>query len=270
MSWLETIHRTVDKLAMAPGIRSVAQRRYVRRFVNNRDQNLFLGVFDSFDAAAASAPKVRPVGYDNEDSANMPYASVITPRDYPAVFWLSRSFTEGMRSVLDLGGHLGVKYYAFRRVIGYPDDLRWTVCDVPAVVKRGRELAVTRAREGKLHFTEHFEEAANHEVLFASGSLQYLPMTLAELLRRLPKMPRRLVINGTPIHQTKSFFTLNSIGTAFCPYRVQARERFIEEIRLLGYDKRDEWENTGKAMVIPYKAGYDVPHYSGFCFDRKA
>lgn len=267
MQWLHTLHQAVDRLAMTPGIRQLGRRRHARRFLHNTDENLFLGVFDSFEAAAAAAPHAGKLGYDNDDSANLPYTSVITPRDYPAMFWLGKSFSEGLSSVFDLGGHIGVKYYAFRRALGYPAALRWTVCDVPAVVARGRELALARAPEGRLLFTSDYDAAADHEVLFASGSLQYLPFTLAELLRRLPRLPRRLVINGTPIHESRAFFTLNSIGTAFCPYRVQAREAFVADIRALGYAKRDDWENTAKALTLPFQAGYDVPHYSGFCFD---
>lgn len=270
MEWTSTMHGLIDRLERAPGLREAGQKAYLRRFLNNTHENLFLGVYESFEQAAASAPAARPLGYDNSDSANIAYASQITPRDYPAMFWLARAMAEGLRSVFDLGGHVGVKYYAFRRVLGYPADLRWTVCDVPAVVKRGREIAAARAPEGCLAFTDRYADASGQDVLFASGSLQYLPKTLAELLSGLGRLPRRLVINGTPIHESRAFFTLNSIGTAFCPYRVQQRKAFVDSILALGYEKRDEWENTGKAMIIPFENGYDVKHYSGFCFDLSA
>lgn len=266
MGWLEALHRSVDRLAHAPGVKDLAMRRYRRRFANNVDANMFLGVFDSFEAAANSAPAVRPLGYDNDASANLAYSPDIKPRDYPAVFWLEKAIASGLSTVFDLGGHVGVRYYGYRRLIDFPSTLRWTVCDVPAVAARGRELAAGRAPHGQLTFTSDYQAAADHEILFASGSLQYLPMSLAELLAGLPRKPRRLVINTTPIHASRSFFTLNSIGTAFCAYRVQSRDGFIGELRALGYVKLDEWENTGKAMTLPYTDGYDVPHYSGFCF----
>lgn len=268
MGWLETLHRSVDQLAHAPGIRDLALHRYRQRFVNNVNANLFLGVFDSFEAAASSAPAVRPLGYDNDASANLAYSPELQPRDYPPMFWLQKAFASGLRTVFDLGGHVGVRYYGYRRVMDFPSGLRWTVCDVPAVVARGRELAATRAPGGQLAFTCDYQAAAEHEVLFASGSLQYLPLSLAELLAELPRKPRCVIVNITPIHPSRSFFTLNSIGTAFCAYRVQAHDRFVSELQALGYAKLDEWENTGKAMTLPYTDGYDVPHYSGFCFSR--
>lgn len=270
MSWVNTMHRAIDRLEKWPVLKGLSQSAHRKRFLENKDQNLFLGVHDSFEAAAASAPPSLHLGYDNEESANIAYVSAISPRDYPAMFWLLRSMGEGMRSFFDLGGHTGVKYYAFRRVIGFPADIRWTVCDVPAVVVRGRELALARAPEGALHFTDRYEDLDGQDVLFASGSLQYLPVTLSDLLKGLQRLPRRIVINTTPIHETRSFFTLNSIGTAFCPYRVQAREAFVQSVIALGYQKRDEWENLGKGMEIPDSEGADVKSYSGFCFDLKA
>ncbi len=269
MALLERVHHAVDRLARAPGLKTLGRNRYKARFLDNADQNLFYGVYPTFGAAAASAPAARHVGYDNEESANIAYASAITPWDYAPMFWLAQSFAQGMRSVFDLGGHVGVKYYAYRRPIGYPEALRWTVCDVPAVVERGRALARTRAPEGCLHFTDRYEDASGHDVLFASGSLQYLPLTLAELIRKLATKPRRLIINTTPIHPSRSFFTLNSIGTAFCAYRVQARDDFVKAVIDLGYERVDEWQNLGKGLQLPYEDGYDVPHYSGFCFNRR-
>jgi putative methyltransferase (TIGR04325 family) len=66
---------------------------------------------------------------------------VIYPADYPVMFWLEKFIGEGCRKFFDLGGHIGVSYYAYQLHIGYPQDLRWTVCDVPAVVAKGRELS---------------------------------------------------------------------------------------------------------------------------------
>ncbi|MCW7542120.1 methyltransferase, TIGR04325 family [Aquabacterium sp. A7-Y] len=269
MGWTDTMHRAIDRLARAPGLRSAGERAYLKRFVNNVDANLFHGVFDSFAAAAASAPSNRPVGYDNEGSANLAYLSRIYPTDYAALFWLSNSLAEGLRSVFDLGGHVGIKYYAFRRAIDYPCNFKWTVCDVPAVVARGRELASQRDPEHGLHFTDDYRQASGCDVLYASGSLQYLPLTLADLLATLPRRPRRLVVNLTPIHPSRSFYTLNSIGTAFCAYRVQSHDEFVDAVVARGYERRDEWENVGKALRLPFEDGYDVDSYSGFCFDHR-
>ena len=268
MTISQSLHRAADFLSGLPGIRQLDRKAHHERFLGNKDNNLFFGVFNTFDQAAQSAPQGLKLGYDNQESASIPYTSAISPRDYPAMFWLLRSLNDGMRTIFDLGGHTGVKYYAFRRTMSFPNDLQWTVCDVPAVVERGQQMAADRAPEGNLRFTDNYALAGRHDILFASGSLQYLPVTLSDLLKGLETLPARIVVNTTPIHDTHSFFTLNSIGTAFCPYRIQARAAFIASVTALGYRKLDEWENVGKGLQIPGHSDHDVAAYSGFCFER--
>lgn len=265
---LNPVH-TSHALDHVPGLRHLREQAYRRHFAENRDDNLFYGLYDSFDAAARDAPGTRPLGYDNAASAEL-YLPCLYPHDYPALFWLSRSMDDGLRRIFDLGGHIGLKYFAFRRVLPYPADLHWTVCDVPAVVARGRDLAAARDPDGHLTFTTDPLDATGHEVLYLSGSLQYLPQRLGDLLPALHVRPRRIVLNLTPVHPTQGYITLNSIGTAICPYRVMAREDLLHELCALGYVKRDEWENTGKRLSLPLTTGLDLDHYTGFCFDLAA
>lgn len=173
-----------------------------------------------------------------------------------------------MRTVLDVGGSVGIKYFAFSSLLPFPVDLQWMVLDVPAVVERGRQFASERQAERNLSLTTDLSEGEGVDVLLASGVLQYLPQTLAQLLAGLKRPPKRVVVNTTPIHPDTSFITLNSIGTAFCPYRVQAHGTFVREVSEVGYRLRDNWQNPGKSMWIPFERGLDLDSYSGFCFDR--
>ncbi|AKJ30730.1 TIGR04325 family methyltransferase [Caldimonas brevitalea] len=267
MSALNALRTVASAVGALPVIRPLRERAYRRRFLNNRNQNLFMGVYARFEDAAAAAPSGGRVGYDNQESAEL-YTPEIYPYDYPALFWLQRSFDEGLRTVFDLGGHVGIKYYAFRRHLRLPVGLQWMVCDVPAVVARGRALAEGRGLGEELRFTTSMSDASGFDVLYASGSLQYLPRRLGELLADLESLPRRIVLNITAVHPTTTYYTLNSIGTAFCPYRVQARDELLDEVSSFGYVKRDAWENPAKLLVLPFRRGLSLDHYSGFCFDR--
>lgn len=240
-------------------------------FETNSSQHLFRGVFDSFAAAEESAPATRPVGYDNPESAELYLKRLrVDDHDYPAMLWLSKSFGDGMPRVADCGGSIGIKYFAFAKFIAFPADLDWLVIDVPAAVKRGRDFAASRRAPSGLRFSADLADADGVDVFFASGSLQYLDRSLPEILRGFERLPRRIVINTTPIHPAESFFTLNSIGTAFCPYRIAAHGPFIDGIEAVGYRMRDEWRNLGKRMEIPGHPAYSLDHYSGFCFDLRA
>lgn len=261
--------RGVRILGTAPLIGAIQRRRWDRYFEEATNVHIFRGVFDSFEAAAKTAPPTKPVTYDNESSANL-YLNRMKPdeHDYPSMFWLSRSFDQGMRTVFDVGGSIGIKFVAFSALMPFPADLRWTVEDMPAVARRGQQFAAERHLGDRLRFTSDFADGDGSDVLFASGSLQYLPDTLEGLMSGYRTLPKRVIVNTTPIHPRRSFFTLNSVGSAFCPYRVRARQEFIDGIGAMGYALVDQWINPAKFMRIPFHDGLDLDHYQGFCFDR--
>lgn len=259
------LRRTIGR---APGILALRRRWYERTFARQERTNLYRGVFPSFDAAARSAPATKPIGYDNAAAAEMyGEADRATLRDYPALFWLRHALDAGHRSVFDLGGHVGIKYYAFRDLLALAPSVDWLVCDVPAVVARGAELAARRDSQRQLHFTSDWHALARADVLFASGSIQYLETPLAAMLAASPSRPPTIIINNAALHPSRSFFTLNSIGTAFCPYRVQAEPEFRAELGALGYRQLDRWESP-RAFRIPFEPDYDMDQFVGMAFER--
>ncbi len=258
---------------MLPGLRGILERSYRRRFAHHgNDFNAYYGVFPTFAAALAHAPTTRPVGYDNAEGAAL-YAArtrYILACDYPALFWLERLFREGARSVFDLGGHIGIKYYAFRRYLDYPSELRWTVCELPMIVAAGAAWARDHDAEHQIGFTEKREDANAQDVLFASGSLQYLDYTLIELLDRLAVPPRHILVNVLPLHPQKSFFTVQNMGTHYCAYRIQAMGEFMDELKRRGYETRDHWDQPDRRCDIPFHPDCTVEKYRGFVFSRAA
>ena len=253
-----------------PLVRLLSRIAINRRFEANTNRNLFRGVFSSFAAAEASAPKTRPLGYDNPAAAGMYLQRLeIDDCDYPSMFWIALSLTQGMRRIADIGGAVGIKFFAFSSLIEFPAEMVWRVIDLPTVVKRGREFAIDRGAAPSLEFSDNLLDASGMDVIFASGVLQYMPETLAAVLDRLPRKPARIIVNTTPIHRTRSFFTLQSIGTAYCAYRVQGRDEFVDAIVSRGYCLRDEWSHV-RPMRIPFEPELSIENYTGFCFDADA
>ena len=106
------------------------------------------------------------------------------------------------------------------------------------------------------------------DVLVAQGSLQYLPDTLADRLGRVKAPPPHLVLNLTPLHERDSYFTLQSVGTAFCPYRITRISEFLQSLELLQYRLIDSWENPEKKCEIPFYPNRSLDRYFGFYFKR--
>jgi putative methyltransferase (TIGR04325 family) len=259
-----TLTSRLADLKSLPLLRKMLARRYERYFRSAVNCHLFCGVFESFAEAEAFIRRQHASGYNQSAAATMygDELGELRHTDYPVLFWLKQILHE-TRHVVDFGGHVGLKYYSFEEYLSFPDTLRWTVCDVPAVVEAGIALAA-QERVTALQFVTDFNVVSGSDVLFCSGSLQYVEESLASKLDSIKDKPRHLIVNSTPMTDGAEFFTVNNIGTAFCPYKIQNVDQFVADMRRIGYDVVDRWENHGKTCTIPYHSSHDVLHYTGF------
>jgi putative methyltransferase (TIGR04325 family) len=262
-----------EATARLPLLRQFQEARYTRRFFAHHalTHHLYRGVFSSFDEAQASIPPSSVSGYDNTESADLYRERTrrIFINDYPMIYWLGRWFAEGAHRVFDIGGHIGLAYYAYRKYLAYPSSLSWTVMDVPAVNAAGAQWAVQHDAARSLHFADEVGAASGTDVLFAAGSLQYLSYSLEDALRSMARKPRFLLLNSVPIHMRESYFTVQNIGTACCPYRITAEREFLDGLAALGYDLQDRWENPLRSCIIPFHPDKSLDRYFGFAMRHR-
>ncbi|MEO7363223.1 MAG: TIGR04325 family methyltransferase [Gemmatimonadaceae bacterium] len=258
----------VERALSLPGVSGWRQRHFDDGFRAGRFVGVCRGVYDTYEQAVNAAPESGPLGYDHEGPAAMYRDRIdrVFPSDYPMMLWLAKAFASGSARVLDLGGHVGISYYAFQPYVDYPAKLTWEVLDVPTVAKAGRELARSRDSRQSLGFVDSFDAAANVDVLFTAGCVQYLEQTLAEKLQTLAKRPEWVLVNLLPLHEERGFWTVQSIGEAFCPYRIERRAAFFEAIWAVGYDIVDSWENPEKSCIIMFDTAHTVRGYVGAAF----
>ncbi|NID03448.1 methyltransferase, TIGR04325 family [Luteibacter jiangsuensis] len=259
-----------EATARLPLVRQLLETRYRKAFFAHRalTHHIYRGVFRSFDEAQASIPADHASGYDNSESADLYRERTrrVFINDYPMIHWLGRWLAEGARSVFDLGGHVGIAYYAYQRYLAYPQGLRWTVMDVPAVNAAGEAWAMEHDTPRRLAFADDVSQASGTDVLFAAGSLQYLRYSLADALAAMPAKPRFLLLNSVPVHMRESYFTVQNIGTACCPYRVTAEREFLGGLSSLGYELQDRWENPQRYCIVPFHPELSLDRYFGFAF----
>ncbi len=241
-----------------------AYRRFLNRCLPSWVKNR--GVYASFEEARANAPKGVPLGYDHDEIALGYKDQKFLSSDYPAAFWLREALQDGP-TVLDLGGSVGISFYAWERYFAYPENLRWVVCEVPSVVNAGQKIA-REQKEERLHFTSQIEQADGCNCLLASGSLQYLETSIADSLQRLTRPPRHLIINRVPLHSRHGCITLQNIRWAVSPYRVFQRDAFIAECESLGYNVVDAWTVPDHNCWIPFYPEFSVATYSGLYFRK--
>lgn len=227
--------------------------------------NGYRGVFASFEEAMRAAPPGKATGYDNPDAASF-YRDLLDEvrhDDYPAVHWLYRALQQA-RAILEIGGHVGVAYYSFQKLIGFPAGLSWTILDTEPVAEAGRRLAAERGRQD-LHFISDFSQISGPvDVLFASGSLQYVPAPLLpERIAALPARPEHILINKTPVTDAEGFVTLQDIGVSYCPYRIHSRRELLEPLLGMGYELVDSWRKE-RRLAIAGAPERTLEHFSGF------
>lgn len=251
-----------------PGIGGLQRRRFDKAFEQGEYAGLCRGVFESAQAAAAQAPKSLPLGYDHDGPAAMYRERLkkIYASDYPMMHWLARAFADQSKTVFDLGGHVGVSYYAYQRYLDYPENLTWQVNDVPAVNTLGRELAQMLDERRAISFTDDFSGANGTDIVFTSGCLQYLEESLAQKIADLAHRPRWVLVNLLPLHKSKAFWTVQNIETAFCPYRIQQYASFFADMKAQGYELLDQWENPEKHCEIAFDPEHSLDQYYGAAF----
>lgn len=256
-----------------PLLRKWQESRYERQFLAHTavSHHIYRGVFTTFEDAQASIPTSHAAGYDNAESADLyrDRTRRVFINDYPMIYWLARWFAEGARSVYDLGGHIGIAYYAYRKYLDYPANLRWTVQDVPSVNEAGALWAQAHDADRCLDFSSDTHDADGYDVFFAAGSLQYLSYTLSDVLTTIAEAPRFLLLNSVPVHPSQSYFTVQNIGVTCCPYRVTAERAFLDPLKSLGYELHDRWENPQRHCTVPFHPELSLDRYFGFAFRRR-
>jgi len=258
-----------EMIKTLPLVRLLRKLKYHRKFKNNRYANLFHGVYDSFQKASSHIPASFTQGYDNKASASMykQWMNTIRLSDYPVLFWLDKVIGR-CHCLYDLGGHIGFLYYSYAKLINFHPGFIWRVYDVPAVVDEGKLVAAQEKRDN-IFFTSDHKSMSDADILLASGSLQYIEQDLADILNTSPSNQlQHIFVNMTPMHPDQEFFTVNSIGTSYCPYKISSRQKFLESMQKLNWKLVDEWVNSEKSCPIPFHNISKQITYYGFYFTK--
>ncbi|WP_295812926.1 methyltransferase, TIGR04325 family [uncultured Nitratireductor sp.] len=229
----------------------------------------FSGAYATFEDALAAARQRGLAGYDHDEVAGVAFEQMcrLVPWDYPVLFWLSQ-IKEENRSLLDAGGHMGTKFRAFRKVLPEIEAVKWTVYDVPAIVKAGEKRARDEGIKN-LVFTSRLEGSGRYDVFLGSGLLQYLNVPLPELLAPISARPTHLLLNKVALRKGKTIVTLERIGPALVPYQIRNEASFLTMIEGLGYDIADRWSIPSLAHVIDTHPEYGASESAGFYCVRR-
>jgi putative methyltransferase (TIGR04325 family) len=246
-------------------VRPILDRIHKVRFAHSVAPG-FRGVFPDFESANRAAPKTKPLGFNCSEYAEefKDRLEAIYSYDYPMLFWLERILRSNS-FVFDFGGHIGVHFYAYPKYLSNRQS-RWVVCDLPAIIAKGEQIARERGASG-LEFTTEFSAANRADILIAAGSIQYVEKpSFAALLKTLDAKPRHLLLNKLPLYDGRQFVTLQNGVVAFHPQYVFNKQEFIDSILGLGYELVDQWAVDSRRGRIPFHPNHSFAFHTGLYF----
>jgi putative methyltransferase (TIGR04325 family) len=239
----------LGRLWNLPGLRRIRSSGRLNAWLG-RSHGSHWGRFPTREAAAAYMPIKAQIDYDDDRIVEMNVESFSRVHlfDWPVMFHLQRLIAGGgLRRVTDFGGHVGVKYLAYRDTLRFPVDMIWQVVDVPAMCRAGRRRSVDTPQ---LRFHEALEDTQPSDVLLCSGSLQYVEEPLDRLLARLPAPPPTIVINKISVTEAESFFTLESFGLGRMPHQVLSQAELDALRQRCGYGLETHWDIPDREFEV--------------------
>lgn len=225
--------------------------------------NQFSGHYPTYEEALAAVPKSLGEGWDNE---SLVAADHFQPSIFSTMFWLSRVLEEGFR-VTDFGGAVGQTHTALAQRMSIPDNVRWTVVDLPSAVQRGSKLAFERGVEG-LYFSESLEDVDACDVFLSRGCIQYVKTPLTVLLKSLQTLPQYILLDKVPLTDGHEFVTHQNLMSSAVPYQIFNRTKFISSLNELGFAIRDEWPVQELSCSIPFHPEVFLECHSGMLLQR--
>jgi putative methyltransferase (TIGR04325 family) len=200
-----------------------------------------------------TAENIAGYGYDELRLAAATGVAPSIPQSstYAAFFWLDQLIKLSCRSVLDVGGAGGQTYHRYRMAASPPEDIDWTVMDVPSVVKHGRrESAKLEGPQPKLISTPG-EMAPSYDIVLAQGCVQYQsPAQFADFLGMVARA-RYAIITKVPLYTGPDVWTTQFLETSWVPYRIWNRGSFLAILKEAGAELVASWSIRDFEVWIP-------------------
>ena len=244
---------SLDRIKDFPILFHARRARYRRRFMHE-EAGSFWGVYDTIDEAKEGIESALISDYSDENlvDLNSDRFKTIHLFDWPVIFYLKNLIVEQkLLSLVDFGGHVGAKYVAYRELLDLPKEFSWHVVDLAPMVSKGRRI-FTKNNAPHLSFSEEITPETRADILLCSGSLQYCPFTIIDVLSKFSCKPANIILNKMPYCRSGAFVTLENFERVKVPYYIFDRGKHDEQLRNAGYDLVARWRLPYRDFNIPY------------------
>lgn len=246
--------RSISRIWALPGARQIRESSSLNRILGFSYGPRW-GNFQSRTEATEFLKSSKLTSYNDADvvSINLQHFRKKHLFDWPVICALQQASSKmRLQSLVDFGGHVGAKYYAYRDVISFDPEFKWQIIDVPAVCREGRRNL--EQGDKTLSYSEDVMGIDKCDILFCSGSLQYCDEDLGEIIQMMPEKPKMVIINKVAVSEAK-FYTLEAFGNRRMPYRVFAQRQIDCTRESVGYKKCADWEIADMGFSVPHQKG---------------
>jgi putative methyltransferase (TIGR04325 family) len=244
---------SIDRIRDFPILFHARRARYKHRFMHE-EAGSFWGVYDTIDEAKSKIKSALISDYSDENLVDFQADKFVKIHlfDWPVIFYLKKLIVEEkLLYLVDFGGHVGAKYIAYREILNFPDGFSWHVVDLAPMVAKGRRI-FTEKSASHLSFSEDIPSGTRADILLCSGSLQFCPFTIIDVLNKFSCKPSNIVLNKMPYCKSGAFVTLENFEKVKVPYYIFDRDEHDGRLRGAGYDLVARWRLPYRDFDIPY------------------
>ena len=230
----------------------------------------FWGKFLSRSDAEQFLRSSKRISYDNSEvvKINFNLFRSVHLFDWPVMYVLRELIYQGRsHSVVDFGGHVGAKYYAYRSIMTFPPELKWKIVDVPAVCDEGRRQ-LERGDES-LSYHDDLKEIDSCDVLLCAGSLQYCEFYLDHILEKMLHRPHTIILNRLAVSD-EEFYTLEDFGPGRMPHRVVTTDVLANIREIFGYDIIHQWKIPDRDFIVRHRTGENLVKMIGQVWEKRS
>ena len=231
-----------------------------------------ISCFTSLPAAQLYVAGFGASNHADPQNAQLHLALAGKPRasDYPVLFHLAGLVAQpnaAVNRIFDLGGNTGNLFDCYDAFLKFPPEFSWTVYDLPENMRLGQQRSAER-NEHRLRFTHDLDSLSDTDLLLISGSLHYFDWSLAALLETLPRKPKFIIINRTPLTDGPETVTVQDSWPLIVPCRLLNRAQLEESLTQTGYELVDSWPAHELNLKIPCFPELSVLAYAGLFFRK--
>ena len=110
-------------------------------------------------------------------------------------------------------------------------------------------------------------DASGADLIIASGSMHYFEYPLSQMIERLSKRPKHILINRTPLSENAPLAVVQEQRNIRVACFLYNRDEIITDFASMGYTLIDSWQVAELGIRVPGNPEHSIANHSGLFFE---